>query len=156
MTTNHTTRLACVCAVLALSSAGPLRAQMEIGTWVRKAAPGQPGMTMEVSTCCGPAGRRLVYHIVMGNREQTLTVESPFDGTEVPVLVDGKPIGETMAIKRLDPHHASTVVKMNGKPFGTSQATLSPNGSTLTVENDFGAPMGAQTAGKSTEVWLKK
>jgi hypothetical protein len=29
--------------------------------------------------------------------------------------------GETMAIKRVDDHHLSTVLKMNGKLFGTSE-----------------------------------
>jgi hypothetical protein len=61
-----------------------------------------------------------------------------------------------MAITRLDAHHASTIVKMNGSPFGTSRATLSADGRTLTVLNDFSASVGAQRAGKFTEVWVKQ
>jgi hypothetical protein len=65
----------------------------------------------------------------------TLTVNSPMDGTEVPALVGGKPSGETMAIKRVDDHHYSAVVKMSGKPFGTSNGTVSADGKTMTVES---------------------
>jgi len=85
-----------------------------------------------------------------------MIVESPFDGREVPVLLDGKPSGETMAIKRLDDHHTVTVVKMNGKEFGRSKATLSPDGKTITVENEFIASLGGNPAGKRTEVWVRK
>ena len=42
-----------------------------------------------------------------------------------------------MAIKRVDATHTVTVLKMNGKPFGTSKATISADGRTLTVENEY-------------------
>jgi hypothetical protein len=61
-----------------------------------------------------------------------------------------------MAIKRLDDHHTYTVLKMNGREFGTSKASLSPDGKTITVENDFAAEGGGHRAGKHTEVWLRK
>jgi hypothetical protein len=142
-------------ALLTLGAVRPLHAQMEIGTWVRHATDSTPAMAMKVEACCN-GGRRLTYHIPMGGGEMVLTVESPFDGTEVPVLANGQPSGETMAITRLDAHHASTIVKMNGSPFGTSRATLSADGRTLTVLNDFSASVGAQRAGKFTEVWVKQ
>ena len=85
-----------------------------------------------------------------------MTVESRLDGSEAPVLLGGKPSGETMAIKRIDDHHAVTVMTMNGKPFGTSKATLSADGKTLTVENDFSAGVAGQQAGRSTETWVRK
>lgn len=110
---------------------------------------------MKVEACCN-GGRRLIYHIPMGSSEMVLTVESPFDGSEVPVLANGQPSGETMAITRLDAHHASTILKMNGSPFGTSKATLSADGRTLTVINDFSSSVGGQRTGKSTEVWMKQ
>jgi hypothetical protein len=156
VTTLSPNRLACVIASIILGSVGSLHAQIELGTWMKKADSGKTALSMEVSRCCGTQGRRLTYHLLFGQQNHLMTVDSPMDGTEVPVLLDGKPIGETMAIKRLDPHHAFTVVKFNGKPFGTSKATLSPNGSTLTVDNDFTGSTGAQQAGKSTEVWLKQ
>jgi hypothetical protein len=45
---------------------------------------------------------------------------------------------------------------MNGKPFGTSKATLSADGNTLTVENDITFAAGGLTTGKQTEVWVRK
>ncbi|HEU5219930.1 MAG TPA: hypothetical protein VFU23_14820 [Gemmatimonadales bacterium] len=138
----------------ALCRATPLHAQIEIGTWVRKSGEATPGViSMTVTTCCN-GGRRLVYH--MTGSQAVLTIESAFDGSEAPVLVDGKPSGETMAIKRLDTHHAITIVKMSGKAFGTSKATLSADGNTLTVVNDYTATAPGQRAGKSTEVWVRK
>jgi hypothetical protein len=77
-----------------------------------------------VEACCG-GGRRLTYHLDINGTETILTVESRFDGSEAVVLTGGKPSGETKAITRIDDHRTSTVVKMNGKLFGTSKATLS-------------------------------
>jgi hypothetical protein len=141
-------------ACCAVGSASTARAQVGVGTWARQGAeaPGQPIM-MTVETCCG-SGRRLIYRIT--GIDAVLTVESPFDGSEVPVLMAGKPSGETMAITQVDDRHWTTVIKMNGQLFGTSKATLSADGRTLNVENDMKATVGANAAGKSTETWIKK
>ena len=156
MTGNTAKRLAGALLVLAaLAPARAVQAQMGIGTWVKQSTgSSQGGLTMTVEACCN-GGRRLIYRIT-GRSEIIMTVESPFDGTEVPVLVGGKPSGETMAIKLLDDHHTSTVLKMNGKAFGTSKATLSADGKTLTVENEVTAAAGGQSVGKQTETWLQK
>ena len=133
-----------------------LRAQIGVGTWVKKVDSGETGsMTMTVEACCR-GGRKLTYHFGMNGTQSVLTVESPFDGTEVPVLLDGKPSGETMAIKRLDDHHTTTVLKMNGQSFGISKATLSADGRMLTVVNDVSASGGFQPKGVQTEIWVKK
>ncbi len=156
MTTIKRNILACSIAVLALGSARPLQAQLGVGTWVRQGTATMPGsMTMTVEACCH-GGRRLTYHIDMGGTKSVLTVESPFDGTEVPVLLNGQPSGETMAIRRVDDHHLSTTVKMNGRPFGTSKATISADGRTVTVLNEFSSSAGGNSAGKSTEVWVRQ
>ena len=156
MTWTKATTFACGIAALALASAGSLHAQMEIGTWVRQDTTSKGGsMTMDVEACCH-GGRRLTYHVLMGQTKALLTVESPFDGTEAPVLINGKPTGETMAIKRVDARHASTVLKMNGTPFGTSEATLSADGKTLTVLNEVTSQAGGQQQGKHTEIWVRK
>lgn len=125
-------------------------AQLGVGTWLRTDERGK-GITVTVEMCCS-GGRRLTYHIpaMGGQPPTTMTVESPFDGTDVPALVGGKPSGETMAIKRVDDHHYTAVVKMNGKPFGTSSSVLSADGRTLTVES----VMGGQE--KTIETWVKK
>jgi hypothetical protein len=134
-----------------------LDAQMIVGTWVRtptKAAPGT--MTMAVERCCGN-GYKLTYRIAISDQQTMLmTVSSPFDGSEVPVMVDGKPSGETMAIKRIDDHHASTVLRMNGQPFGTSQSTLSADGKTISVVNDVTNAAAGQPVGKTTETWVRQ
>jgi hypothetical protein len=154
MTTVQAKRLAYGVAILALSATSLLDAQIGLGTWVRKATASVPSTTMTSAACCG-GGRRLTYHAEFGGKKTVLTVESPFDGSDAPVLLDGKPSGETMAIKWVgDKHnHVSTVVKMNGKQVGTSEATLSEDGVTLTIVHDFSDPTPGQPAGKYTEVW---
>lgn len=156
VTTVNAKRLAWGVAILGtLGATRSLHAQIDIGTWVRQATDSMPGMTMTVEACCH-GGRRLIYHIVINGTETLLTVESRFDGSDAPVLMGGQPSGETMAITRVDDHHTSAVVKMNGKLFGTSKATLSADGRTLTVINDFSSSAGGQPAGKFTEVWVRK
>jgi len=139
--------------ISAVGWASQAYAQFGVGTWLRTDEHGK-GITMTVETCCG-SGRRLTYHIpaMGGQPASTLTVESPFDGTDVPALVGGKPSGETMAIKRVDDHHYTAVVKMSGKPYGTSSAVLSPDGKTLTVESVI--DMGGKQQ-KIIETWVKK
>jgi hypothetical protein len=128
-------------------------AQLGVGTWVRTDAQAN-GLTMTVEPCCN-GGLRLIYHVpaaAAGQPPLTLTVDSPMDGTEVPLLVGGKPSGQTMAIKREDAYHYSAVVKMGGKPFGTSNGTLSADGRTLMVESvtQTGKPE------KIIETWVRK
>jgi hypothetical protein len=85
-----------------------------------------------------------------------MVVDSALDGADAPVFVAGKPSAETMAIKRVDDHHLTALVKMNGKTFSTSKSTLSADGKTLTVENDVTSTAGGQLTGKVVEVWVKK
>lgn len=156
MTTATARTLACVVALLGtLGATRSLHAQLGVGTWVRQDTTSKPAITMDVATCCN-GGYRLTYYLVIEGHPAVLMVESPFDGTEVPVMIAGKPSGETMAITRVDSHHTSTILKMNGQLFGTSKATLSADGKTLTVTNEFSSPVGGQPVGKSTEVWVRK
>jgi hypothetical protein len=88
---------ACVISVfVALASENSLQAQFSVGTWVQTAP--MKGFTMTVEECCS-VGRRLVFHVALGQKAQTITIESRFDGSDAPVVVDGKPNGETMALK---------------------------------------------------------
>src|SRR5207247_453985 len=143
-----------VAFLAAVGWASTAHAQLGVGTWLRTDAQGK-GITMTVEPC-GNGGFPLTYHVPArsGQPPITLTVDSPMDGTEVPALVDGKPSGETMAVKRVDAHHYSTVVKMGGQLFGTSNGTLSADGKTLTVESV------SQSAGakgdKIIETWVRK
>jgi hypothetical protein len=150
-----TKRLMCsVLFLMAVGWASEARAQLGVGTWERTDAQGK-GITMTVEPCCS-GGFRLTYHMPFpgGQPFMTLTVDSPMNGTEAPALVGGKPSGETMAIKRLDDHHYSAIVKMGGKPFGMSNGTVSADGKSLTVETSQVMPGGP--AEKIIETWVRK
>lgn len=146
-----------ICGVAFLSAVGwasQVHAQLGVGsTWLRTDAQGK-GITMRVEACCN-GGLRLIYQIPpMGTQlATTLTVDSPMDGTEVPALIGGKPSGETMAIKRIDGHHYSAVVKLNGQPFGTHNSTVSADGKTMTVES---VTQGGGRVVKTIETWMRK
>jgi hypothetical protein len=156
MTTVTAKRLARGIAILAIMWAAPLYAQLEVGTWVRTPTEAMPNsMTMKIEVCCG-GGRRLSYSFAAGKQTMTMFIETKLDGSEAQVLINGKPSGETMAITRVDAHHASTILRMNGKEFATSTATLSADGKTLSVINDCASTTGCMPLGKSTETWLKQ
>ena len=135
-----------------LGWAGQAHAQLGAGTtWLRTDAAGK-GIVMTLEACCN-GGLRFVYRIpaMGGQPASTMTVDSPMNGTDAPALVDGKPSGQTMALTKVDDHHYSAIVKMNGKPFGTSNGTVSADNKTMTVESVFGT--GGQ---KTIETWVRK
>jgi len=137
-----------------LAGAPPAQAaDSPVGTYLKKAEAGKPAMSMTIEQWA-PGKAKLTYHIK--DPPIVLTIVSALDGSESPVLMNGKPSGETMAIKVLDKLHSSTVVKMDGKAFGTSKGTFAPDFSTLTVENDFFGAAAGGAAGKSTERWIRK
>jgi hypothetical protein len=136
-----------------LAFASPAAADSPIGTWVKKAEANKPAITLTIDAW-GSGKAKLTWHL---NRPaMVLTVVATIDGTDAPVLVDGKPSGETMAIKLVDKRHSTTVIKMNGKPFGTSKGSFSEDFKTLTVENEFSESVGGNAPGKSTEIWIRK
>jgi hypothetical protein len=140
--------------LMALGWAGQAHAQLGVGTtWLRTDPQGK-GIVLSVEACCN-GGLRFIWQIppMGGQPASTMTVDSPMNGTEVPALIAGKPSGETMAIKRVDDHHYSAIVKMNGQPFGTSNGTVSADNKTMTVESVYG--IGNQTQ-KTTETWVRK
>ncbi len=143
-----------VAALLSLIGASPAEAAgSPVGTWVKKAEAGKPVMTLEIEEW-SPGKAKLTWHIAQAN--MVLTIVLPLDGTSAPLLINGKPSGETMSTKLVDKLHTTTIVKMNGKPFGTSKATFSADYKTMTVENEYSESMGGNQAGKSTEVWTRK
>jgi hypothetical protein len=147
--------LSCGIAMFAIGSSRSLPAQIEVGTWVRQATASMPGMTMTIEVCCN-GGRRLSYHLVSGTTVMDLTLESRLDGSEAEVMINGKRSGETMAITRVDAHHASNVLRLNGTRFATSQSTLSADGRTLTVITDYTSALGGQPVGRQIETWVRK
>ena len=142
-----------IAVLFALTSGSSLQAQFSVGTWVQTAP--MKGITMNVDQCCN-GGRRLTFHITLGQKTQTVTVESRFDGSDAPQVVDGKPNGETMALKRVDERRTTTVFKRNGKVFRTSTATESADRMTMTVENEFLDTADGRVTGKMTETYVRK
>jgi hypothetical protein len=144
----------CMIVVLvALTFGRSLQAQFSVGTWVQTAP--MKGLTMTVEECCN-GGRRLTFHVPVGPKSQTMTVESRFDGSDAPVLVDSKPNGETMALKRVDARRTTTAFKRGGKVYRTSTTLESTDGKTLTVENEFVDTTNGHVTGKMTETYARK
>jgi len=50
----------------------------------------------------------------------TSTFETLADGKESPHLIDGKPTGQTIAVKKIDERHTVSVLKVEGKQTGIS------------------------------------
>jgi hypothetical protein len=122
-------------------------------TWTRTDAEGK-GMTMSVAACCN-GGYRLTYQVpaMGGQPAMLLTIDSPLDGTDVPTLIGGKPSGQTMAIKRVDDHHYTAVIKLNGQPTMTSTGVVSADNKTMTVED---VSPGRGNGSKTIETWVRK
>jgi hypothetical protein len=109
-------------------------------------------MTIEM---WGKSRIKATYHIQSAEK-MVMTIDSKADGSDAPVMMNGQPSGQTMGIKLVDAHHTTNTVKWNGKKIGTSKGTLSPDGNTLTVENDITADSPGGGKGKTTEVWVRK
>jgi hypothetical protein len=129
-------------------------AQLAVGTtWIRTDAVGK-GIVLNVESCCN-GGLRLVYQIppMGGQPASTMSIDSPMNGTEAPTLMAGKPSGQTMAIKRVDDHHLTAILKVNGQPTATYNGTVAPDNKSMTVEGVVGT--GSQAL-KVTETWVRK
>lgn len=153
-TASATKRWIGVFAFLVVGWASEAHAQLDVGSaWERTDAGGK-GIVMNVEACCN-GGRRFTYHLpaMSGQPASTTSVDSPMNGTEAPTLVGGKPSAQTMAIKRVDDHHLTAILKMNGQPLATYSATVSPDNKSMTVEGVYGT--GSQ-AHKMTETWVRK
>ncbi|MBI4002906.1 MAG: hypothetical protein HY348_14140 [Nitrospira defluvii] len=85
-----------------------------------------------------------------------MTIETALDGKEVPNLVDGKPSGQTMEIRKIDSHHTFTVVKFQGQQTGISKSELSPDGKTIKTENNIAVSGPNGPAGKQVQYWDKQ
>ena len=127
------------------------------GTWVVREPPQGGRITMTVEEV--GTGWKLTYKVVSPDAPGSLvsTLLTPLDGKDVPVLVNGKPSGQTMGIRRIDSRHTVTVLKFEGKKTGISKAELSPNGKELKVESDYYAV--SNTSGlvrKQIQYWDKQ
>jgi len=68
-------------------------------------------------------------------------------------LINGKPSGQTMGIKRIDSRHTVMVLKFQGKEAGISKAELSSDDKVLKVENEYTDPNPIGLAGKQIQYW---
>jgi hypothetical protein len=129
-------------------------ADSPVGTWVKKKVePGKPGMIFKIEKW-GSDGAKLTWELK--EAKMVMTLATKLDGKDAPLLMNGKPSGETMAITRVDKLHSTTILKMNGKQFGTSKGTFSADFNTMTVDNDISQAVGGSEMGKTTEVWTRQ
>ena len=84
------------------------------------------------------------------------TALTPLDGKDVPLLVNGKPSGQTMGIKRIDSRHTVTVLRFQRKETGISKTEISPDGKVLKVENDYASSNPNGLVGKQIQYWDKQ
>jgi hypothetical protein len=102
-------------------------------------------------------GRRITYKKLLptGQTDDTvvMTIETKLDGSEADVMLNGKPTGETISIRRVDDNRTTSVIKFEGKEVGTSKAELSANGRELKIENEYTVPFQGQQPGKTIGYW---
>ena len=101
------------------------------------------------------SGRKLTYkfpaNAPMGPE---LVVLTQLDGKDAPIVLDGKPTGQTMAIRLIDSRHTFAIMKFQGKETSTAKSELSADGKLLTVENMTPGADGKQVV--QVEHWEKK
>ena len=124
-----------------------------LGTWVQR---GKKPMTMTIEKA-GASGAKFTYRMPPEFKpNMVMTFETQFDGNEVPVFVDGKPIDETMVVKRIDDRHTAASWKIQGEPGGSSTSELSADGKVIKAESDNEVPGLDGKTGKVTLYWDKK
>jgi len=145
---KSTALFVCISGLISILRADSM---LPIGTWVRRANNDGISSTMVIEAV--GAGRKLTFKIAIpGGGTSTLTVTTQVDGKDAAVSVDGRPSGQTMAIRAIDDHHAINIIKMNGSPTTTQKSQLSADGKVIKVESSAMAP-GQQNG---FEYWDKK
>jgi hypothetical protein len=104
------------------------------GTWVRRDP--LPGGALTLTVEAVGSGRKLTYNFgPNAPAGSVMVVVTQLDGKDAPVLLDGKPTGQTMAIRLIDSRHTFAVMKFQGKEGTTAKSELSADGKVLKVEN---------------------
>ena len=121
------------------------------GTWVRRnPLPNGPiALTVEAAG----SGRKLTYKFA--DPSNVMTIVTQLDGKDAPLLMNGQPSGQTMAIKLIDDRHTFAVVKFQGKETSTAKSELSADGKVLKVDNMTPSAGGAGQV-VQVEYWDKK
>jgi len=126
------------------------------GTWVLHENPPGGRLTMTVEEV--GTGWKLTYKVVgpTAAASTVSTVLTPLDGKEAPVLINGQPSDQTMAIERIDSRHTLTVVRYQGKERSVAKSEISPDGKVLTVETAYATSNPIKLAGKQIEHWNRQ
>lgn len=124
------------------------------GVWLLRDTTSKFRLTMTVEEVGG--GWKMTWKIPVPDTKGSatyavMTAESSLNGKDVPNLVDGKPSGQTMAIRKIDERHTYTVVKFDGKQTGISKSELSADGKVIKTENDFAISGPSGMAGKQVQ-----
>ena len=146
-------RIKCLAVVIGLATLTAIlhADQIPLGNWVRRPTKDGGSATMLVEGA--GTGQKLTFKVAVANGgTATMVVTTQFDGKDATVFVDGKPSGETMAISKVDDHHTTNVIKMNGNPFVTQKSELSSDGKVIKTES---TPMVSGAQG-GVEYWDKK
>jgi hypothetical protein len=100
-------------------------------------------------------GWKLTYKIVDPKVPGAIssTILTQLDGKDVPSMVDGKPTGQTMGIRKIDSRHSVGIVKFRGREMSTSKSELSPDGKVLTVETAYAASNPTGKVGREIQHW---
>src|SRR5204862_194683 len=125
----------CIALVLCLAGMVPIvrAASLPTGTWVRR--PNNDGISGTLIIEAAGTGRKLTFKVAFaGGGTSTMTVTTQVDGKDAIVSVDGKPSGQTMAIRMIDDHHAVNVMKINGNPMATQKSELFADGKVFKTE----------------------
>ena len=127
------------------------------GAWVLRPAAKAAATLSMTAEAVGP-GCKLTYTMVGKDMPKTAiaTIDLTFDGRDVRTMSNGKPTGQTMAVKMLDANHYFTVMKYDGKQTGTVKSELSADGRTLKSEIDTTVDSLNGPVGKTVQYWDKR
>ena len=141
------TRVFCLLSLISM-----VRAQsLPVGTWVRR--PNNDSVNATLLIEAAGTGRKLTFKAqVAGGASTTMVVTTQMDGKDAQVSVDGKPSGQTMAMRMLDDRHIVNVLKINGNTMATQKSEISPDGKMIKTDTTASVP-GQQNG---TEYWDKK
>ena len=142
-----------IALVICLAGLSPIlwASGIPTGTWVRRA--NKDGISYTMFVEAAGTGQRLTLKLRLGDGgTSTMMVITQWDGKDAPVYVDGKPSGETMAMRMVDDRHTTTILKMGGKPIATQKSEVSADGKVINTETIYTAPEAQHTV----EYWDKK
>ena len=144
-----------VVAVCFLSLCALVQADgLPTGTWVRRDP--LPGGPLTLTVEAAGTGRKLTYKFdPNAPAGSVMVVVTQLDGKDAPVLLDGKPTGQTMAIRLIDGLHTFAVMKFQGREGSTAKSELSADGKVLKVEN-MAPASGGDGPVVLVEYWDKK